>query len=263
VFFAGIIVPSNSPGLLTAATKSGKSPWTIAFESAGVPAMGHVVNVVMITAQFSSMNSALYVASRSLVSLASNGRAPRFFAKTSKNGTPIYALVFSNALGLIAMLNYKTGPALIFTYLTSISGSATYIAWAFIGVTHLRFRKAWVAQGNRIDELPFKALFYPYGTWFVVIINIFLVFIAGYSVFIGGFDVVGFVVNYIVIAVFIVLYVGWKIIKRTKIVPLMEIDLVTGRRDIPVDVVSEALLEASKESTPVPWYTKVKRFIFS
>lgn len=47
VFFAGIIVPSNSPELLTAETKSGKSPWTIAFERAGVPAMGHVVNVVM------------------------------------------------------------------------------------------------------------------------------------------------------------------------------------------------------------------------
>lgn len=47
VFFAGIIVPSNSPDLLTAATKSGTSPWTIAFKNAGVPQMGNVVNVVM------------------------------------------------------------------------------------------------------------------------------------------------------------------------------------------------------------------------
>lgn len=47
VFFAGIIVPSNSPDLLTAATRSGKSPWTIAFANAGAPQVGHVVNVVM------------------------------------------------------------------------------------------------------------------------------------------------------------------------------------------------------------------------
>ncbi|KAK3113175.1 hypothetical protein LTR53_009802 [Teratosphaeriaceae sp. CCFEE 6253] len=47
VFFAGILVPSDDPGLLTASSKTGKSPWTIAFAHAGVPQMGHVVNVVL------------------------------------------------------------------------------------------------------------------------------------------------------------------------------------------------------------------------
>ncbi|KAK3113796.1 hypothetical protein LTR53_008574 [Teratosphaeriaceae sp. CCFEE 6253] len=176
------------------------------------------------------MNSALYVASRSLVSLASTGRAPKFFAKTTKNGTPIYALVFSNALGLISMLNYSATPGKVFTYLITISGSATYIAWAVIGVVHYRFRKAWKVQGHRVEELPYRALLYPYGTIFVIFINTFLIFIAGYSVFVGGFHKVDFVINYIVRAVFTVLYVGWKVIKRTKVVPLMEVDLVTGRR---------------------------------
>lgn len=44
VFFAGIIVSSDDPDLLTAKSKSGKSPWTIAFTHAGVPQMGHVVS---------------------------------------------------------------------------------------------------------------------------------------------------------------------------------------------------------------------------
>ena len=47
VFFAGIIVPSNDKNLLTAKSKSALSPWTIAFQTAGVPAMGNVVNVVL------------------------------------------------------------------------------------------------------------------------------------------------------------------------------------------------------------------------
>ncbi|KUI72436.1 hypothetical protein VM1G_07615 [Cytospora mali] len=260
VFFAGILVPSDSPDLLTAATKSGKSPWTIAFAKAGAPQVGNVVNVVMITAQLSSMNSALYVASRSLVSLAKEGRAPRFFAKTTKNGTPANALIFSNFLGLIAMLNYTAGPGKVFSYLTSISGSATYIAWAVIGVTHVRFRRAWVAQGNRVDDLPYKALWYPYGTWFVIIINTFLVFIAGYSVFIGGFDVVGFVINYIVIAVFVVLFCGWKLIKRTKMVGLMEMDLTTGRREVPRTVVDS---DEVQEERSARWYIRAKRSVFS
>jgi amino acid transporter len=205
------------------------------------------------------MNSALYVASRSLVSLAKEGRAPRFFAKTTKNGTPANALIFSNFLGLIAMLNYTAGPGKVFSYLTSISGSATYIAWAVIGVTHLRFRKAWVAQGNRVEDLPYKALWYPYGTWFVVIINTFLVFIAGYGVFIGGFDVVGFVINYIVIAVFVVLFCGWKLLKRTKIVGLMEMDLVSGRRESPRTVIENF---GTQEEKNIPWYVKAKRSVF-
>ena len=205
------------------------------------------------------MNSALYVASRSLVSLASTGRAPKFFAKTTKNGTPVNALVLSNALALLSMLNYKAGPGKVFTYLISISGSATYIAWAVIGVVHWRFRKAWKAQGHSIDELPFKAMLYPYGTIFVIFINTFLVFIAGYSCFVGGFSPVDFVVNYVVIAVFTVLYVGWKIIKRTKVVPIMEVDLVTGRREglaAHLEVVEEPKGRA-------PWYVKAKRLIFS
>lgn len=230
VFFAGIIVRSDDPQLLTAESKTGSSPWTIAFEHAGVPAMGNVVNVVLITAMLSSFNSALYVASRTLMNLASSGRAPAIFARTSKNGTPVYALVLCNLLGLISILNYKTGPAKVFAYLINIAGSATFIAWAVIGFIHLRFRRAWKAQGYSVSDLPYKAMWYPYGTIWVIFINTFLVLIAGYANFIRGFDAVGFVVNYIVVAVFVVLFCMWKLVKKTKFVPLMEIDLVSGRK---------------------------------
>lgn len=220
--------------------------------------MAQVVNVVLITAQLSSMNSAVYVASRSLVALATSGRAPKFFARTTKNGTPVPALVLCNGLGLIAMLNYKTGPALVFTYLINISGSATFIAWAIIGVIHLRFRRAWKAQGHRVEDLPYRAMLFPYGTIFVVFLNTFLVIIAGYGDFIGGFDAVGFVVNYVVIAVFVVLFVGWKVLKRTKAVPLMEIDLISGRKDL-----GRAPSVEEDGETKVAWYRKAKRFVFS
>lgn len=208
------------------------------------------------------MNSALYVASRSLVSLAKEGRAPQIFAKTTKNGTPAYALVCSNLLGLVAMLNYKAGPGKIFSYLTAIAGSATYIAWAVIGVTHLRFRKGWVAQGHRVEDLPFRALWYPYGTWFVVLLNSLLVLIAGYSVFVDGFHVVDFVVNYVVVVVFVVLFVGWKVVKRTKMVDVMEMDFVTGRRDVVVCSSTEDS-DWSEDKKALPWYVKAKRFVFT
>lgn len=259
VFFAGIIVPYNESSLLTATSKSAQSPWTVALVRAGWAGGGNLVNVVMITAQLSSVNSAIYVASRSLVALAVNGRAPAFFARTTTNGVPVNAIVFSNALGLIALLNIAATPGKVFTYLISISGAATFVAWAFVGVTHLRLRRAWVRQGRSLDELPYKAFLYPYGAWFVVLLNLFLVFISGYEVFVGGFAAVDFVFSYVVIAIFTILYFGWKFVKGTKIISLAEADLVSGRRDNLAQPEDSALVE--KAGTP--WYIVVKRFIFS
>ncbi|KAI0475153.1 amino acid permease/ SLC12A domain-containing protein [Xylariaceae sp. FL0804] len=267
VFFAGLIVPFNDPGLLTAASKSASSPWTIALARAGWAGGGSLVNVVMITAQFSSVNSAIYVASRSLVALAKGRRAPAVFARTTaRGGVPVAAIVFSHALGLIALLNVAAGPGRVFTYLIDISGAATFVAWAFVGVTHLRMRRAWVLQGHSLDELPYRAWLHPWGTWFVVCINTFLVLVSGFSVFVGGFAAVDFVFSYIVLVIFAVLYVGWKLFKGTRIVDLRTVDLVTGRREglargTVEDVVAGA--DVGKEKNRVPWYIVVKRFIFS
>lgn len=261
VFFAGIIVPSDSPDLLTGTSKTALSPWTIALVNAGWGGAGNLLNVVMITAQFSSVNSAIYVSSRSLFALANQGRAPRFFAKTSKNGIPVRAIVFSNTIGLIALLNVASSPGKVFGYLVSISGAATFVAWLFIGITHLRMRKAWVLQGYSVDDLPYKALFHPYGTWFVVLLNTFLIFISGYSVFIGGFAAVDFVFDYIVVVIFTLLYLFWKIFKGTKIVSLKDVDLVTGRREHLGGVASHSDSEAAEKALKVPWYITIKRLL--
>ncbi|KAJ3574037.1 hypothetical protein NPX13_g4500 [Xylaria arbuscula] len=245
VFFAGIIVPYNNSDLLTGTSKAALSPWTIALVNAGWGGAGNLLNVVMITAQFSSVNSAIYIASRSLVALAQQGRA----------------IVFSNTLGLIALLNVASSPGKVFSYLVSISGAATFVAWAFIGITHLRIRKAWDLQGYSVDDLPYKALFHPYGTWFVVLLNTFLVFISGYSVFIGGFAAVDFVFDYIVLVIFTLLYLFWKILKRTKIVNLAEVDLVTGRREYLGGSLTNSDGEGAEKKTRPPWYIVVKRWL--
>ncbi|KAI1867287.1 uncharacterized protein JN550_007018 [Neoarthrinium moseri] len=266
VFFAGLLVPSTAPDLLGATSKAAKSPWTIALVRAGWPGAGHLLNVVMITAQFSSVNSAIYISSRTLVALARNGRAPRFLGATTDSGTPVRAIVLSHALGLLSILNTAAGPGKVFTYLVDISGAATFVAWAMVGLTHLRLRAAWARQGRGLDELPYRALLYPYGAWFVLVINTFLVLIYGYSVFVGGFKAVDFVFSYVVVAIFAVLYVFWKVLKGTKIVPLMEMDLVTGRREYirrDTSVAGEDPGIGTEKEKSVPWYIKVKRIIFA
>ncbi len=253
MFFASIIVPSNSPGLLSAKTKSGQSPWTIALVQAGWPGAGNLLNVVMVTALLSSVNSSLFIVSRTLVSLAKLGRAPKFFAKTTKNGVPVNAILFSNLLGLLSLMNITAGAGQVFTYLVDISGCATFIAWGFIGVTHIRMRKAYVAQGYDLKDLPFRAWLYPYGAIWVVFFNFFMVIISGYTTVIPPFQAVNFVFSYLVVPIFIGLYIFWKVFKRTKWVPLLEMDLLTGRR--------EDLVPFTEEEVKVGRLIKFKRLL--
>lgn len=56
---------------------------------------------------------------------------------------------------------------------------ATFIVWGAIEFVHIRFRRALVAQGQSVDDLPFKAAFYPYGTYGALAANVFLVFFQG------------------------------------------------------------------------------------
>lgn len=80
-----------------------------------------------------------------------------------------------------------------------------------------------------------------------------------------------FVINYIVIAVFALLYVGWKIVKRTTIVPLLEVDLLSGRRERLGEEGerydggdADADMEVGgEEKRRVAWYVKVKRSVFA
>ncbi|KAJ9498175.1 hypothetical protein H2202_006326 [Exophiala xenobiotica] len=146
---------------------------------------------------------------------------PAFQLGTSKAGISPWTIALSEQGGLV----HKTSS----TWIISISGSATFIVWAFIGITHIRFRRAYARQGHDPKDLPFRAFLFPYGAYFVAGFNVFLIFISGYTAFLTPFNVATFVTSYLVIVIFVILYLGWKILKKTKWVKLEEMDLVTGR----------------------------------
>lgn len=116
-----------------------------------------------------------------------------------------------------------------------------------------------------MDDLPFKALWYPYGTYVALAANLFLIFIQGkkpalllhslfvhhqinttigYTAFLRPFDSTAFVTNYILLPVFVFLVVGYKFWRKTKYVKLEEMDIWTGRRETaPGDVEREGQKE--------------------
>lgn len=58
----------------------------------------------------------------------------------------------------------------MFNWLLAISGLSTLLTWGAICLCHIRFRKAWKVQGHSVEELPFKAAFGVWGSWFGVIL---------------------------------------------------------------------------------------------
>jgi len=68
-----------------------------------------------------------------------------------------------------------------------ISTVATFIVWGTIEFVHIRFRNALKVQGQSVDDLPFKAKWYPYGTYAALAANVFLVFFQGKDIAPGYF----------------------------------------------------------------------------
>lgn len=246
--FYGATVPFDDPNL-SASTKVLKSPIAIAISRAGWAGGAHLVNAFILITCISAINGSLYIGSRTLTHLAHEGLAPKILAWTDRRGVPIPAITVFNALGLISLMNVSVGAANAYSYIVNLSGVGVFIVWGVISYTHLRIRKAWVAQGRSIEELPYKALFYPWTPVLSLAANIFLALIQGWSYFVP-FDAGNFVDAYILLPVGILLYIGICVFKSNhfRTVDLRSIDLDEGRRkDIEADLSDqESSLASSK-----------------
>lgn len=95
----GVLVPYNNPALLqaiaTGAPGAASSPWVIAIQRAGIPALPSIINAVILTSAASAANACLYNGSRYLMSMAQAGFAPKIFLRCSKRYVQIERLSLS------------------------------------------------------------------------------------------------------------------------------------------------------------------------
>jgi amino acid transporter, AAT family len=271
VLLIGLNVPYNYPNLSEKNTKT--SPFTIVFTQVGSNVAGSFINAVILTSVISAANHALYAGTRLMYTLAVDGYAPRFLGSLNRQQVPwIAVLVTSSISGLCFGASY-IGAGQLWTWLQNIVGVSNQLSWICIGLASLRFRAAVKAQGLE-HLLPFKNWTYPVGPIFAVGLNSVLVLVQGWSCFSPTFSGVDFVSFYIEIAIMVVMFVFWKIYKRTKFVRLSEMDLITDRYDLHPDYRASLSLQggqgeivtgkgrwfaAMKEGQENTWVGKVKR----
>jgi amino acid transporter len=199
----------------------------------GVAVLPHIVNALLITSIFSAGNAYVYCAMRSLYGLACDGQAPAIFKKTLKNGIPIYAFAVTMIFPFISFLQVSGSTAQAITWLQAVTEGATMINYIIISLTYIFFHRACKAQGIDRATLPYVGYFQPYCAYITLVYMTVIEGIFGYVVFVPGHWNVGdFFAPYTMAFVAIILYFGWKFVKRTKFVSPMDADLVWEKPQI-------------------------------
>lgn len=255
--FFGLTCPANADGLAGADAKVLQSPMTVAIQRAGWEGGVHLVNAFILLTCLSAINSSIFIGSRTILYMAQSGKAPRILGWVSKRGVPIPAILLTNAVGSISMMNVSTGAAKAYTYIVNLSGVSTFLVWGSISFIHIRFRRAWAVQDRSVSEMPFKSMGWPFNAWFGVSANIFLALISGWTT-LAPFNAANFVVAYILFPLFGIIYILGKLYWRgqDKFKRSHEIDLHSGRR-ADLDKVLEAAQEANQDGMKKPLWKKV------
>jgi len=226
VFIVTMIVPSNSPLLLSSSSNASESPFVIAANLAGIKVVPHIVNAIVLTSAWSSGNSSMLGGSRTLYGLAREGHAPKFFLRTNRFGIPWICVAFISIFIALGYMTLQDSAATVFQWFQDLVAAAALVTWITICLIYLRFYYACKRQGIDRSELPWAGPFQPYVAW-MGLLGFGLIFLTGgFVVFIhGDWETETFFSSYFNIPLILILYFGFKWIKKTKIVSLDEMPI--------------------------------------
>ncbi|KAF8833273.1 general amino acid permease 1 [Paxillus ammoniavirescens] len=249
IFIAGLIVPSDDPDLLAPSDSTAKvteSPFVIAMRHAGIKTVAGVVNAGLVTSAFSAGNSFLFAASRVLEALADRDQAPSIF-KQKYNGTPIPAILFTSAFGLLSFMSLRHGAQTAFqsvftmyldfiyptnhldSWFVSLSTVGDFLSWATINLTYLYFHQG--LKHHNIDRKKFIywSAFQPWLSIWGLTMCILFTLISGFQVFWHFKSQEStFFTSYINVPLFFCLYGYWKITRKTTFKSAAQRDYTTG-----------------------------------
>jgi len=143
--------------------KPGTSPFVAALVQVGFPGAALVMNIVVLTAVLSCLNSGLYVTSRVLFALAANGDAPQALVVLTRKKVPARAILTGSAFGYAALIASIVSPTGVFSFLVNASGAAMLLLYFIIGVAQIRHRMA--MEPAELKALELKMWLFPWASY--------------------------------------------------------------------------------------------------
>ncbi|WP_280441603.1 amino acid permease [Nocardia brasiliensis] len=142
------------------AFKAGESPFVTFFAKLGIGSAGSIMNLVVLTAAFSSLNAGLYSTGRILRSMSVNGSAPGVAARMSSGGVPYVGIFATAGVALFGVLLNALVPDHAFEIVLNMTALGTVTAWAVIVLCQLRLWQ-WARVG-RAQRPQFRLIGAPY-----------------------------------------------------------------------------------------------------
>ncbi|MGA6198546.1 amino acid permease [Streptomyces avermitilis] len=138
LFYVGsvVLLALLLPGSVYSADQS---PFVTVLSKIGIPAAGDVMNLVVLTAAMSSLNSGLYSTGRILRSMAMAGSTPKFTARMNRSQVPYGGILLTCAVCVLGVgLNYLMSTQ-AFEIVLNVASLGIISTWVIIMICHLVF----------------------------------------------------------------------------------------------------------------------------
>lgn len=147
-----------------------ESPFVQIFSTLGVSWAAALLNIVVISAALSAINSDLFGAGRVITGMAKSGHAPTFFAAT-KRGVPVVTTIALLLVLIVGVaLNYLL-PETIFETIAALATFATIFVWLMILLAQVAARHK--MSTSEAASLKFPVPLWPFGQYFAIAFIIF------------------------------------------------------------------------------------------
>lgn len=158
LFVIGIFILLAISPWASASTSS--SPFVDAIKSLKIPVIASVLNWIVISASVSSVDGAVYTASRMLFTQAREGNFPRQLAQTNpRRKVPTAAIAITASCTFIGAVLAYFYPASAYVFIASLSAFGFLFAWLMIALSQPLYRLKKGAEWVR--NLKWKTPWYP------------------------------------------------------------------------------------------------------
>lgn len=148
----------------------GVSPFGVTLQQLGFGWAATVTNLIVLTAVLSCLNSALYVCSRTVFTLAAHGDAPQWLVGLNARRTPARAVSLSALVGSLAVGLAVVSEKHAFAFLVNASGAIILVVYLSVALAYLEMRRG-SPEGASWRLRPFPALVYIAGAGVVLVLG--------------------------------------------------------------------------------------------
>jgi len=147
--------------------RSGSSPFALALTRVSIPGAGTIMNLIVLTAVLSCLNSGVYVTSRVLFTLAAKGDAPQSMVALNRRRVPARAILIGSSFGYFAVVLSILSPEVIFAFLVNASGALMIFVYLLACFAHLKLRRR--TEQTAPERLTVKVWLFPWLSWATIL----------------------------------------------------------------------------------------------